>query len=195
MIAGDVPPDGNSRLLKIAEGQPDPYESLVGRVDGYPDHFLRAIDKALRVLPRDRFQSADEWLAATEGKISSEGAEAAIASLMTWLDTNPEDMKDKPVRLSLEESAEGATAKRGPVVKTAVEEDKPTTQSESLRMIEARVARKKKKDVLPPISVEPDPEPEVANIPDRRPAEFRIRRAAAWVIAMSFGLGTVIWPF
>ncbi len=62
LISGEAPPDSQARLVAIAEGGRDPYVPLAGRVSGYPDNFLSAIDKALRVLPKDRLQSAQEWL-------------------------------------------------------------------------------------------------------------------------------------
>jgi hypothetical protein len=46
----------------VAEGEPDPYQPLAGRFEGYPPGFLEAIDKAVRVMPRDRIQSAVDWL-------------------------------------------------------------------------------------------------------------------------------------
>lgn len=50
----------------VAEGSPDPYEPLAGRFAGYPPGFLEAIDQATRVMPRDRIQSATDWLEAIE---------------------------------------------------------------------------------------------------------------------------------
>ena len=35
---------------------------MAGRFEGYPPGFLEAIDKAVRVMPRDRIQSATDWL-------------------------------------------------------------------------------------------------------------------------------------
>lgn len=64
LITGDPPPDSQRRLAAVAEGSNDPYKALAGRFDGYPPGFLEAIDKALAILPRERLQSADEWLAA-----------------------------------------------------------------------------------------------------------------------------------
>jgi hypothetical protein len=46
----------------VAEGESDPYQPLAGRFEGYPPGFLEAIDKAVRVMPRDRIQSAGDWL-------------------------------------------------------------------------------------------------------------------------------------
>ncbi|WP_238382676.1 serine/threonine protein kinase [Tabrizicola thermarum] len=62
VISGKSPPESQRRLARVAEGEPDPYEPLAGRFDGYPPGFLEAIDKAVRVMPRDRIQSAGDWL-------------------------------------------------------------------------------------------------------------------------------------
>lgn len=62
VISGKSPPESQRRLARVAEGEPDPYEPLAGRFEGYPPGFLEAIDKAVRVMPRDRIQSATDWL-------------------------------------------------------------------------------------------------------------------------------------
>jgi hypothetical protein len=62
VIAGSTPPESQRRLARVAEGDADPYEPLAGRFEGYPPGFLEAIDKATRVMPRDRIQSAGDWL-------------------------------------------------------------------------------------------------------------------------------------
>ena len=63
VISGAAPPNSQMRLAAIADKKPDPYVPLVGRVDGYPDAFLRALDQAMAVLPKDRIQSARDWMA------------------------------------------------------------------------------------------------------------------------------------
>lgn len=67
LITGDVPPNSQARLAAIASGEKDPYEPIVGRFKDYDDNFLAALDKALAVLPKDRVQSAQEWLNMMEG--------------------------------------------------------------------------------------------------------------------------------
>lgn len=62
VISGEAPPDSQARLVAIAEDSKDPYVPLAGRIEGYPEAFLAGIDKALRVLPRDRLQSAQDWI-------------------------------------------------------------------------------------------------------------------------------------
>ncbi len=62
LVAGVSPADSQARLAAVAAKRSDPYEPLAGKVRGYPLQFLKAIDKALALLPAQRFQSADEWL-------------------------------------------------------------------------------------------------------------------------------------
>ena len=63
LISGEAPVNGQARLAALAEDRNDPYLPLDGRCDGYPPQFLHAIDVALRTLPKQRVQSAGEWLA------------------------------------------------------------------------------------------------------------------------------------
>ena len=56
LISGEAPVNGQ------AEDRPDPYLPLDGRFAGYPAGFLRAIDVAMNTLPKQRMQSAREWL-------------------------------------------------------------------------------------------------------------------------------------
>ncbi|MDX8352637.1 serine/threonine-protein kinase [Cognatiyoonia sp. IB215182] len=67
LINGDVPPNSQARLAAIASGDTDPYVPLSGRFPDYEDNFLAAIDKALAVLPKDRLQSAKDWIDMMEG--------------------------------------------------------------------------------------------------------------------------------
>ncbi|MBL9052050.1 MAG: serine/threonine protein kinase [Tabrizicola sp.] len=62
LIAGEAPPESPRRLARVAEGEADPYAPLAGRFQGYPKGFLELIDMAVRVLPKDRIQSAGDWL-------------------------------------------------------------------------------------------------------------------------------------
>ena len=62
VISGQAPPESQRRLARVAEGSSDPYEPLAGRFKGYPMGFLEGIDRAMQVLPKDRIQSAGDWL-------------------------------------------------------------------------------------------------------------------------------------
>ena len=84
LISGQSPPESQRRLARVAEGETDPYEPLAGRFEGYPPGFLEAIDKAARVMPRDRIQSATDWLEwiriGEEGGVLPERLTAAAAA-------------------------------------------------------------------------------------------------------------------
>ncbi len=62
LISGEAPVNGQVRLAALAENRPDPYKPLFGRFSGYPVGFLEAIDKVLNTIPRNRLQSAADWL-------------------------------------------------------------------------------------------------------------------------------------
>ena len=70
MITGEAPANSQARLAALASNAPDPCVPLAGRFDSYDPAFLTAIDKAMSVLPKQRMQSARQWIAAiteTEG--------------------------------------------------------------------------------------------------------------------------------
>ena len=62
VITGKAPPESQRRLAQVAEGSADPYVPLEGRYPGYPPGFLASIDKAVRVLSKDRIRTAADWL-------------------------------------------------------------------------------------------------------------------------------------
>jgi hypothetical protein len=61
LISGETPKTSQERLAAIAGHEGDPLRPLAGRFRAYPTEFLKAIDKAMSVFPRDRLQSVDEW--------------------------------------------------------------------------------------------------------------------------------------
>ena len=62
IATGELPPDSQLRLSSRAAGDTDQYESLGTNVDAYSDSFVSGLDKAMSILPRERMQSAEEWL-------------------------------------------------------------------------------------------------------------------------------------
>lgn len=61
VVSGKAPPNSQTRMAEVAAGNPDPCNKLAGRFDDYDDAFLKAIDQAMAVAPRDRIQSAADW--------------------------------------------------------------------------------------------------------------------------------------
>jgi len=74
VITGGPPPNAQTRVAAIAAGRQDPYEPLAKRVEGYEEHFLQAIDTALNVFPKDRIQSAQEWLSQIDSEKRKQAA-------------------------------------------------------------------------------------------------------------------------
>lgn len=68
LLSNEIPPDGQVRIAALASGDEDPYRPLVGRIEGFDENFLRAIDKSLAVLPKDRVRSAAQWLQIMDGE-------------------------------------------------------------------------------------------------------------------------------
>ncbi len=61
VISGEVPPNSQTRMAEVAGGSEDPCVPLAGRFKEYDSAFLAAIDTAMRVLPKERLQSARAW--------------------------------------------------------------------------------------------------------------------------------------
>lgn len=74
IITGNLPPDSQVRLAAYAAGDPDPYVPLAEATEEYDENFCAALDKAMSVLPRERVQSAADWLDMMEGKMPVETA-------------------------------------------------------------------------------------------------------------------------
>jgi len=83
LITGELPENSQARLSAIAASENDPYKAVSGQVKGYSAPFLSGIDRALNVLPKDRFASADEWLAVLSGEKVADvktGVDGAVAA-------------------------------------------------------------------------------------------------------------------
>lgn len=70
VIMGRAPADAPSRMAALAAKDPDPYTPVFGNAPGFSQRFLKAIDKALAVVPEDRIQTAEEWLDRIPGRSS-----------------------------------------------------------------------------------------------------------------------------
>ncbi|SFR54234.1 Serine/threonine protein kinase [Yoonia tamlensis] len=70
LISGVAPPNSQTRMAEFAGQNPDPCAPLAGRFDEYEPAFLAAIDKAMKILPKDRLQSAREWMDLIDGNQS-----------------------------------------------------------------------------------------------------------------------------
>ncbi len=64
VITRELPADAQWRLSARAAGDPDPIKPLDDGIEGYSREFLACLNKAMALIPRDRMQTADEWMAA-----------------------------------------------------------------------------------------------------------------------------------
>lgn len=62
LISGQAPVNSQTRVSEVAMKNGDPCVPLSGSFPEYDDLFLAAIDKAMRISPVDRIQSAREWV-------------------------------------------------------------------------------------------------------------------------------------
>lgn len=74
LITGQAPPHSQQRLAAVATRGDDPCLPLAGRIGGYDDGFLIAIDRAIELFPDNRFQSAGDWIDAIEGCLTRQRA-------------------------------------------------------------------------------------------------------------------------
>ena len=105
LISGECPPDSPNRIASVAAGDFDPYKPLAGRFEGYDPNFLAAIDKSMNVFPKDRQQSAHDWLAmfdktaaavAIEPKTDGKGKTKRVSTKPVTRVTTPEPAPEKP---------------------------------------------------------------------------------------------------
>jgi len=68
LISGEAPPNSQTRMAEFAGKNPDPCEPLAGRFPEYDPEFLEAIDQAMAILPRERIQTAREWMNIITGR-------------------------------------------------------------------------------------------------------------------------------
>ena len=83
LITGNLPPDSQSRLTAFAANEEDPYVPLASLDLGYPRKFSAALDKAMSLLPKDRMQSAEQWLDYIDGKVDHKLANTESSRAIT----------------------------------------------------------------------------------------------------------------
>ena len=110
LIVGEMPPDSQTRLAALAAEEDDPYVPLEGRIEGYDAPFLAAIDKALKVLPKDRIQSAKEWMEMISAGVSElrAGASASKPEVATAKESEKSGSKKLLLTTALVVVAAGA---------------------------------------------------------------------------------------
>lgn len=118
LITGEVPPNSQNRLAALAARKPDPFEPLEGRVKEYDPNFLRAIDLAMSVFPKDRPQTAEQWIAIATGSfIGPAGQEDLVGTII------PDLVDEVAQSIEQDRQAENSTTK-DPVETTQIVLDK-----------------------------------------------------------------------
>lgn len=90
ILTGAPPPNSHARLSAAASDETDPYLPLAGRSNLFSPEFLSAIDRSLSIFPKDRHQSALEWLEEID---SEKRREAAIRKAQSDLNMEREISK------------------------------------------------------------------------------------------------------
>lgn len=65
-IRGEAPPSSQFRVAALIEKQKDPYRPLKGDTGRFDSRILESIDRSLAIVPKDRIQSARDWLLAID---------------------------------------------------------------------------------------------------------------------------------
>lgn len=60
VVGGEAPPSSHTRMAAVARDLPDPLAPL-GRIAGYDEHFIGAINQCLSIFPQQRLPSAAVW--------------------------------------------------------------------------------------------------------------------------------------
>lgn len=136
VMTGEAPPNSQTRLAAIAAKREDPYRPIAGRVKNFDPNFLAAIDKALSIFPKDRLQSATEWMEeidvekrrakALADALHDEKINLAISQLVS--ETNLEvgqqrgraDSSSHVSASSADKSRQGSSAQSNDITKTKV---------------------------------------------------------------------------
>jgi len=77
LITGAAPPDSQSRVAAVAEGRNDPFVPLSTHEHPFDRHFVGAMNDALALFPKDRLQSAEDWVTMIHAEKRIAAAQAA----------------------------------------------------------------------------------------------------------------------
>ena len=77
-LTGTIPVPGPARLAAVVEKRPDPYLKVSGRFPSYPEGFLRTVDKAMSIMPKDRYQSAAQWMSDLKQAMESDATNVKL---------------------------------------------------------------------------------------------------------------------
>ena len=145
LITRELPPDSQWRLSSCASGDADPYVSLGEKTKDYSKSFVTALDKAMSILPRDRMQTAEEWLAHMKG----EAAPVVQETAKKVAGTAPKETKKSFMPILLGTTAVAAAAGVGFFMMSTGDTEAPTTKG-----LEAPVAAARDSSTAVPTPIE-----------------------------------------
>lgn len=166
LIVGNPPPNSNFRLAAVAQREPDPYITLKGRVSGYDDRFLSAIDTCLSLFGKDRLPDAETWMdmiSANPRKVNLPGditISDDIKRRIAQIVTETSSFIEQADAASPKPRADVMVATQGKTNKDAAERAYWAILNEDPDEIRREVARGKKKERRTFASKRPQQEPE-----------------------------------
>lgn len=164
LITGAPPPDSQARVAAVAEGRADPYVALSDYESPYDRFFVGALNRALEIFPKNRIQSAREWIEQIHEKTRREALAAKA-------------QQDK----SVEDSIFRLVAETNRAVKA--DQVRAAAPHAASARPTARVPKPKPQPTPPvPAAAPEDPvAPEVRTVAQEAPAQRRpLLRRAAW---------------
>lgn len=90
VLSGEAPANSQTRMIEVVGNKPDPCTPLAGRIDGYDQEFLQAIDRAMQIHPTDRLQSAAEWRNLISDTVTDTGSSPEASARVTSKDIGVE---------------------------------------------------------------------------------------------------------
>ena len=138
LVSGTAPPHSQARLSEIAAGGPDPCVPLADRFPEFDRGFLVAIDRAMSVFPKDRYQTAENWRMDITGEPAPKIETVAIdtSSIRELVSEVNDEVANETVSVSIDNyeqrkphSVDLSALKRGPPEKTPLPRARKTERT------------------------------------------------------------------
>ena len=163
-------PDSQRRLAAVAEDRKDPFVPLSGRFNQYDRFFLSALDRALEVFPKDRIQSAEDWLTEIDADRRRKMAQSKAQT-----DEKMQASIQKLVQETNRQVQEAQSREVAPAPKKTVKPSEPKPLFPEL--MEAPPPERPKPNSTPTSELENDAE-EAAKLVSERPLPLTDKKAA-----------------
>ncbi len=170
LITGEAPPISQVRLAAVAEDRKDPFVPLSGRFNQYDRFFLSALDRALEVFPKDRIQSAEDWLTEIDADRRRKMAQSKAQT-----DEKMQASIQKLVQETNRQVQEAQSREVAPAPKKTVKPSEPKPLFPEL--MEAPPPERPKPNLTPTSELENDAE-EAAKLVSERPLPLTDKKAA-----------------